>query len=268
MAFPGNFLSDIFDNEFLSVLKISYPNGVNVEGIELTPTQVRDEPNVEWEGNENEFYTLLMTDPDAPEPFREVRHWLVVNIPGSNLKLGDTKIQYVGSGPPKGSGTHRYIFLLFKQLDGKQEFKLPFVSNRSRNGRLSTCTRQLISDYNLMLISSSFYIAQYDDYVPVLHAQMGGPPPTIKWAYIGSGAPKDTGLHRYTFLVFKQKNGKQEFDLPTVPNTSREGRLSSNTRKLIADYNLQLIGGTFYLAQFDDYVPILHAQLGGAPPKN
>jgi phosphatidylethanolamine-binding protein len=124
---------------------------------------------------------LFLTDPDAPnrqEPkFREVRHWLVVNIPGSNLSAGEVKWQYIGSGPPSGSGLHRYVFLLFKQENGKQTFDMPTVTNRSRDGRLSTNTRKLISDYNLKLVAGNFYYAQFDDYVPILHAQLGGAPP-------------------------------------------------------------------------------------------
>lgn len=44
-------------------LKVSYPlSGVKVDlGNYLTPTQVKDEPTVEWEAKEGEFYTLLMT---------------------------------------------------------------------------------------------------------------------------------------------------------------------------------------------------------------
>lgn len=123
---------------------------------------------------------FLIKDPDAPtreDPkVGEVRHWLVVNIPGNDLASGETKWQYIGSGPPSGSGFHRYIFLLFKQPNGKQEFDFPTVTNRSREGRLSTKTRKLIADYNLKLVAGNFYFAQYDDYVPILHSQLGGPP--------------------------------------------------------------------------------------------
>lgn len=123
----------------------------------------------------------VFKDPDAPtreDPkFGEVRHWLVVNIPGNDLSLGETKWHYVGSGPPSGSGLHRYVFLLFKQSNGKQEFDFPVITNRSREGRLQTKTRQLIADYNLKLVAGTFYFAQFDEYVPVLQAQLGGPPP-------------------------------------------------------------------------------------------
>ncbi len=47
-------------------------------------------------------------DPDAPsrkEPtYREWHHWLVGNIPGADVNKGETLSEYVGSGPPQGTG--------------------------------------------------------------------------------------------------------------------------------------------------------------------
>lgn len=46
----------------LDSLKISYPAGIKVNlGNVLTPTQVKDQPEVEWEADAGAFYTLLMT---------------------------------------------------------------------------------------------------------------------------------------------------------------------------------------------------------------
>jgi phosphatidylethanolamine-binding protein (PEBP) family uncharacterized protein len=107
---------------------------------------------------------------------REVRHWLVVNIRDSDVEAGETKWAYVGSGPPQGSGLHRYVFLVFKQKEGKQDFDLPTVPNTSRDGRLKTNTRELMAKYSLELVAGNFYEAQWDDYVPILQQQLGGPP--------------------------------------------------------------------------------------------
>jgi hypothetical protein len=90
----------------VDLLKVSYSKGLKVDlGNILTPTQVKEQPTIEYDANPNDFYTLLMTDPDAPsrmEPtFREFRHWLVVNIPGNDIENGETVIEYIGSGPPK-----------------------------------------------------------------------------------------------------------------------------------------------------------------------
>ncbi len=63
----------------------------------------------------------------------------------------------------------------------------------------------------------------------------------LKTAYIGAGAPKDTGLHLYIFFVFKQE-GKQDFThLPIVPNTSVEHRVKFNTRSDFCLYNFKNI---------------------------
>lgn len=60
------------------IATVTYVSGVTVnEGNELTPTQVKDTPKVEWNADANALYTLCMTDPDAPSrqdpKFREVR---------------------------------------------------------------------------------------------------------------------------------------------------------------------------------------------------
>lgn len=59
------------------VAVVKYDSGVSVnQGNELTPTQVKDVPKVEWNADPSSLYTLCMTDPDAPsrkEPtYREV----------------------------------------------------------------------------------------------------------------------------------------------------------------------------------------------------
>jgi phosphatidylethanolamine-binding protein (PEBP) family uncharacterized protein len=43
------------------------------------------------------------------------RHWVVVNIPGSDVSKGDVLSTYIGAGPPKGTGLHRYVFLVYEQ---------------------------------------------------------------------------------------------------------------------------------------------------------
>lgn len=59
---------DVIKTAPCGVAKIVYPTGLlKVDlGNVLTPTQVKDIPNVEWEADQNQFYTLCMTDPDAP----------------------------------------------------------------------------------------------------------------------------------------------------------------------------------------------------------
>ncbi|XP_017046686.1 protein D2 [Drosophila ficusphila] len=159
------------------LLKVTYKDGlVAKDGVELTPTQVKDQPIVEWDAQPGDFYTLIMTDPDAPSrsnpKFREFKHWVLVNIAGNDLASGEEIAGYVGSGPPEGTGLHRYVFLLYKQ-SGKLEFDEERVSNKSRKDRPKFSAAKFAEKHQLgNPIAGTFYQAQYDDYVPLLHQQL------------------------------------------------------------------------------------------------
>lgn len=167
---------DVIDVAPKATLQVSYPSGVVVDfGNELTPTQVKDQPTVTWEADDDCYYTLIMTDPDAPSRENpivgEVRHWYVVNIPGNNVEKGEALFQYIGSGPPKDTGLHRYVFLVFRQ-SGLLEFDEKRISNKSRENRLNSKAREFVAKYNLgNPIAGNFYQAQFDDYVPIFREQ-------------------------------------------------------------------------------------------------
>lgn len=55
-------IPDVVDKIPKGVLTVTYPNNLRVEiGKVLTPTQVKDEPAVEWSSETDAFYTLCMT---------------------------------------------------------------------------------------------------------------------------------------------------------------------------------------------------------------
>lgn len=166
-------IPEIIDSKPAALVNVVYPCGVTVElGKELTPTQVKDQPEVTFDAEDDAFYTLLMIDPDVPAEYRDVCHWLVINIPGSNVAQGQTVIEYVGSGPKEDSGLHRYIFLVFKQSD-KITTDL-FVTKTSQEKRGKVKTRDYIAKYNLGApIAGNLFKAQYDDYVPTVRKQVG-----------------------------------------------------------------------------------------------
>jgi len=170
---------DVIDEAPKALIEVKYVSGVAAkEGNVLTPTQVKDTPNVTWEADPNKFYALLLTDPDAPsrkEPiYREWHHWLVVNIPGSKVDDGETLSEYVGSGPPPDTGLHRYVFLVFEQ-SGKLSFSEPKLTNTSGDHRGKFSTKDFINKYSLGTpIAGNFYQAEFDDYVPKLYDQLAG----------------------------------------------------------------------------------------------
>ncbi|XP_047366418.1 protein D2-like isoform X1 [Vespa velutina] len=169
---------DVIDKVPTAVLDVAYPNNLVVEiGKVLTPTQVKDQPTIKWTADASTFYTLCMTDPDAPSrkdpKFREWHHWLVGNIPGNDISKGETLSEYIGSGPPEGTGLHRYVFLLYKQPK-KLTFDEKHLTNRSGNNRGKFSIKKFANKYNLGdPIAGNMFQAEYDDYVPILYKQLG-----------------------------------------------------------------------------------------------
>lgn len=107
------------------------------------------------------FYTLVMTDPDATSrtnpDLREIRHWLVMNIPGCSIGLGDEVIEFMGSGPQKDTGLHRYVFLVYKQPNGRITHNEPRSSSRWAD--LLTIIAILI--YKLRIHPNVFFVLEF-----------------------------------------------------------------------------------------------------------
>ncbi|ODM89618.1 Phosphatidylethanolamine-binding protein F40A3.3, partial [Orchesella cincta] len=168
---------DVLDVIPKAVLEVKYGNLEVKLGNILTPTEVKSPPNIIWNVDSKKLYLLCMIDPDGPsrkEPkFREFHHWLVGNIPGTEIAKGDTLTEYVGSGPPPGTGLHRYVILIYEQ-PGKLTFDEKRISNRSGDGRGGLSIRKFAKKYNLGYpIAGNFFQAEWDDYVPKLYEQLG-----------------------------------------------------------------------------------------------
>lgn len=86
----------------------------------------------------------------------------MVNIKGNDLTTGQTLTPYRGSGPPKGTGLHRYIFIVFEQ-SGLLTITEPDLESNRRNFSI----RKFAEKYNLgKPIAGNFYQAEWDQSVP------------------------------------------------------------------------------------------------------
>ncbi|XP_054157290.1 protein D3-like [Oppia nitens] len=162
---------DIIDSVPKNKITIKYSSGVEVNyGNELTPTQVKDKPQVNWPTESGAYYSIAMIDPDAGTG--RFKHWLTINIPGTDISQGLTLADYMGSGPPQGTGLHRYIFLVYKQPDVLKTDEIQ-VTNRRIDGRINWDIRDWAKNQNLgEPVAANYYKAQYDDYVPILFKQI------------------------------------------------------------------------------------------------
>lgn len=106
-----------------------YPGGVHIKlGTVLTILQVRAKPTVTWMAKKNTYYTLIFTDPENAFG-GESLHWIVGNIPESDVDKGDEIAEFVGSLAQITTGSHRYVFLVYKQPHGVIKFKENYISN-------------------------------------------------------------------------------------------------------------------------------------------
>lgn len=81
------------------------------EFLKVSESQI--EPKIKLNVNLNNFYTLILYDPDAVSG--TYIHWVIINITSNDIKTGNIIIPYKGPTPPPKSGKHRYIFGLYKQ---------------------------------------------------------------------------------------------------------------------------------------------------------
>lgn len=99
----------------------------------------------------------------------------MVNVQGNDIASGDTIVEFIGTGAPKDTGLHRYVFLIFEQNGKIDAASLTKTRNCSQEGRPKTATTKLIEESRLgSLVFGNFYQSQYDEYVPLLHKQLSG----------------------------------------------------------------------------------------------
>ncbi|KAN0041067.1 hypothetical protein ACTFIV_003603 [Dictyostelium citrinum] len=177
-ALAENKISDVISFTPKKLLTVKY-NGkeLNINDT-LTPTLVQNKPEVSWEAKNDELYTLILDDPDAPtrsDPkFGQWKHWLVTNIKGNDISTGQELAKYIGAGPPPNTSLHRYIFILCKQpsnqnIEFKGEHILPLTADLRNNWNAET----FIKKWNLEPEAINFFQAEHDDYVPQLYAKLG-----------------------------------------------------------------------------------------------
>ncbi|XP_032430316.1 large ribosomal subunit protein mL38 [Xiphophorus hellerii] len=101
-------------------LHISYSQDTDGQvhyGNQLTPTEAVSAPQIAFDAEEGSLWTLLLTSPDEHllDNEAEYLHWLVGNIPGGAVQAGEELCHYLPPFPARGTGFHRYVYVLFKQ---------------------------------------------------------------------------------------------------------------------------------------------------------
>lgn len=130
---------------------VEFPSGAKVHyGNELTPTQVKDMPTINWSAKNDELYMVVVLCPDAmtrtDHEYRNILYWLVVNIPGKAIDKGETLAEYIGVGPPEDTGLHRYVYLVYAQKDHNIHSNMK-IKNDSLVGRPKFSIREFAGQH-------------------------------------------------------------------------------------------------------------------------
>ncbi|KAI7751322.1 hypothetical protein M8C21_002882 [Ambrosia artemisiifolia] len=126
-------------------MMVYYGNHRLINGSELRLSVAEITPRVLIGGEHDELYTLIMIDPDAPNPdepaLREVVTWIVTNIPGGESSTqGNEFMSYDVPNPQVG--VHRHIMLLFRQRG-------PLNGIETLESRVHFRTRDFANTHNL-----------------------------------------------------------------------------------------------------------------------
>lgn len=108
-------------------------------------------PHVEYKNDKDKYYTLIMTDLDAPSfknpDRREWLQWVVGNIPGDDVTEGMHLGEYFPPTPRKGSGFHRVVFLVYPQP--KELLFNEMVIKTKDHDRANFSSRKFVTKYNM-----------------------------------------------------------------------------------------------------------------------
>lgn len=94
-------------------------------GNRIKPSDAKNPPEVSfnsefsYDGKKNgsSLWTLILTNPDGhfTQQNQEYCHWMIGNIPNGDISKGELIVPYLQPIPPKGSGYHRHVFILYQQ---------------------------------------------------------------------------------------------------------------------------------------------------------
>ena len=133
----------------MSDFKVFYEGKKVTKGELLPIDRTKNKPNLIFSKNRNDFYTIIMVDPDAPYPekpiYKYYLHWIIIN---NNNEFAE----YHPPSPPNDSKPHRYFFFLFKQKSILDPNLIQKIINR-KNFNLD----KFISENNLKDVAAVYF---------------------------------------------------------------------------------------------------------------
>ncbi|XP_055327318.1 39S ribosomal protein L38, mitochondrial-like [Paramacrobiotus metropolitanus] len=138
-------------------------------GNHILPADAMKVPDFVYAAPDDTLWTLTMVNLDGnlQDSEAEYLHWMVSNIPGGDVAKGETIVDYLQPIPVRGTGFHRYAFLLFQQKD-RMDFRALKTSElrptlSARIFRMKEFYRARQDD--LMPAGLAFFLSEWDESV-------------------------------------------------------------------------------------------------------
>lgn len=131
-------------------MRVSFSDDIVYYGNVIAAEKTKEKPNVQIEALDG-FNTVLALNLDG-NPYvdgREFLHWMVSNIHDGEISSGCEDIPYLQAVPFKGTGFHRFVFLLLKH-DKKLDFSA-YKLKSSFLGERTFSFRQFYRDHEMHL---------------------------------------------------------------------------------------------------------------------
>ncbi|XP_050673946.1 39S ribosomal protein L38, mitochondrial [Leptidea sinapis] len=134
----------------------------------IKPSEALEQPEVLFKSDGSSLWTLVLSSLDGhmQDSSKEYAHWIVANIPGNAIEKGDTIVEYIQPLPLKGTGYHRYVFVLYKQND-RILFDIPEVTSPAQLEARTFVTRDWYKKYQDIVTPAglAFYQTIWDSSV-------------------------------------------------------------------------------------------------------
>ncbi|OZC09094.1 phosphatidylethanolamine-binding protein [Onchocerca flexuosa] len=138
-------------------------DGIQVQpGQTMSPRHLRFAPRVTLDVDPESTFSMIMIDPDnlsrKNPSVAEWLHWLVVNIPASNIQEGinggQHQMAYGSPAPQPRTDLHRYIILLYEHQG--RRIQVPKINSRAKFSVKQFVEKHKLGDP----IAGNFFLAQ------------------------------------------------------------------------------------------------------------
>lgn len=177
----------------------------------ILPSEASKAPSVSFESEPGTLWTLVLTSLDGHllEQDKEYLHWFVGNIEGGNVGKADVICDYLQPFLPKGTGYHRYVFLLYKQDSRLDYSKLERPANCTDLKQRTFRTYDFYKEYEDVLTPAGlafFQSAWEDSLMDFFHSTLNMRAPVFEYEHPSEYVPPQVKFpHKEPFNLYLDK---------------------------------------------------------------